>query len=64
MFGMILTVAATISPSVVYRLVFKMNTDGVLSKHEMKPSAMSWNEAACDGVKWTDSGHRKPHVQW
>jgi hypothetical protein len=51
MFGMILTVAATIFPSVVYRLVLKMKMDSVLSKHEVKESAISWNEAACDGMK-------------
>jgi hypothetical protein len=64
MFGMILTVAATIFPSVVYQLVLKMKTDSVLSKQEMKQSAMSWNEAARDGIKRTDSGHQQPQVQW
>jgi hypothetical protein len=63
MFGMILTVTATIFPAVVYRMVLIMKTDSVLRKHEMKPSAVSWNEAACGDVKWTDSGHRQPHVK-
>jgi hypothetical protein len=63
MFGAILTATATIFPSVVYRLVLIMKTDSVLRKHEMKPSAVRWNEAACSYVKWTDSGHRQPHVK-
>jgi hypothetical protein len=63
MFRMILTVAATIFPSVVYRLVLKMKTDSVLSKHEVKESAISWNEAAGDGMKWANSGHQQLHVQ-
>jgi hypothetical protein len=41
-----------------------MKMDSVLSKHEVKESAISWNEAACDGMKWTDSGHQQLHVQW
>jgi len=63
MFGMILTATATIFPSVVYRQVLIMKTDSVLRKHEMRPSAVSRNEAACDDVKWTDSDHRQPHVK-
>ena len=46
MSGMILTVSATIFLSVVYRMVLITKTDSVLRKHEMKPSAVSWNEAA------------------
>jgi hypothetical protein len=63
MFQTILTATATIFPSVVYRMVLIMKTDSVLRKHEMKPSAVSWNETAYEGVKWTDSGHRQPHVK-
>jgi hypothetical protein len=63
MFGIILTVTAKIFPSVVYRMVLMMKTDSVLGKHEMKPSAMNWNETARDGVKWTDSGHQQPLVK-